>query len=154
MSTTAAETPDLADARGDEAGRRARPSAAAAAAAASLPRLRTTGGEAAALPSVDAMTSADRFQNESTSRTRSLSAVQGRGPGCSAAERSEKAAVPPAPRGDESCEREVPVAAREARAEGGALATELLQMKPPPLHGWMGRRAATATWLGLGSGSG
>ena len=46
------------------------------------------------------------------------------------------------------------MAAREARAEGGALATELLQMKPPPLHGWMGRRAATATWLGLGSGLG
>ena len=102
MSTTAAETADLAEARGDEAGRRARPSAAAAAAAASLPRLRTTGGEAAAFPSVDAMTSADRFQNESASRTRSFSAVQGRGPNGSAAERSENAAVPPAPRGDES----------------------------------------------------
>ena len=48
----------------------------------------------------------------------------------------------------------MPAAAREARAEEGALATELLQMKPPPLHGWMGRRAATATWLGLGSGLG
>ena len=103
ISTTAAETPKLAAARGDDAGRRARPSAAAAAAAASLPRFRTVGGEASTFPSADAV------QKESTSRSLSLSAVQGRGPPggipCpkgSAAVRSESAAAPPAPRGDES----------------------------------------------------
>eukprot|EP00964_Phaeocystis_antarctica_P110480 scaffold74831_cov67-Phaeocystis_antarctica.AAC.5 len=102
-STTAAETPELAAARGDDAGRRARPSAAAAAVAASLPRFRTVGGEASTFPSADAV------QKESTSRSLSLSAVQGRGPPggipCpkgSAAVRSESAAAPPAPRGDES----------------------------------------------------
>ena len=101
ISTTAAETPELAAARGDDAGRRARPSAAAAAAAASLPRLRTV-GEASAFPSADAITSADRFQKALESLSLSLSAVQARRSKGSAAVRSESAAVPPAPRGDES----------------------------------------------------